>query len=424
MSRGTATNFTGPLAFTFGTAPTDLFKKEDLQILAAAVDACDHSPGFGKAISGSSLIAGSITPDKLAPGAVSNQAVGGDLRGTVANAQHYIQANSGIYMTNAGVDHPILTLGGEQLFYAATGGQFRWVNQSNTVQLMLLDTAGSLSVGNSLNVAANATVSGQITSSQRITSGADLFVANGQLILNDAVIVRLAADQIRVPTTVYFGSGVNDTFLQRNGTNSMQMSGNFGATNVFVSTLLGTGSFSVANDAVINGKLQMNGDLNIAAPRTLTLGPASGGASLSPGTNIGRSADTLYINQHAYVFFDLGVGHIVTCQSLVQTSDPQLKAGATVMTDTTCMSRVRQAVPVYSYQLAPPDPVPPGPPTPTPTPTDIGFMATDIYTHSPEFAATDAGGTAVGVNYANMAAMLWGALRDLDKRCTTFGIPA
>jgi len=41
---------------------------------------------------------------------------------------------------------PFITWGGEQLQWAATGGQFRWVNQNNTVQWMVLDTGANLSV--------------------------------------------------------------------------------------------------------------------------------------------------------------------------------------------------------------------------------------------------------------------------------------
>ena len=47
MARQNATNFTGPLQFPYATAAADLFKKEDVQTLALAVDQHDHSAGKG-----------------------------------------------------------------------------------------------------------------------------------------------------------------------------------------------------------------------------------------------------------------------------------------------------------------------------------------------------------------------------------------
>jgi hypothetical protein len=47
MARLTATNFTAPLQFPYATAGTDLFLKEDVQVLAQAVDQHDHSAGKG-----------------------------------------------------------------------------------------------------------------------------------------------------------------------------------------------------------------------------------------------------------------------------------------------------------------------------------------------------------------------------------------
>ena len=47
MARTTATNFTGALQFPYATAAADLFKKEDVQTLALAVDQHDHTTGKG-----------------------------------------------------------------------------------------------------------------------------------------------------------------------------------------------------------------------------------------------------------------------------------------------------------------------------------------------------------------------------------------
>jgi hypothetical protein len=50
MARTNATNFAGALQFPYATAATDLFKKEDIQTLAQAVDQHDHSTGKGLAL--------------------------------------------------------------------------------------------------------------------------------------------------------------------------------------------------------------------------------------------------------------------------------------------------------------------------------------------------------------------------------------
>jgi len=174
-----------------------------------------------------------------------------------------------------------------------------------------------------------------------------------------------------------------------------------------------------------DGRLIANHDICINGPSVLNLnwndGAGSGECLVSPGSNVSHSG-AVYLSPHAYVFFDLGVGHVVTCQSVVQTSDPSVKQNMNVMLDSDCMLRIREpGVQVYTYQLPPPTPAPPDQPV-VPTATDIGMDAVQVYVHSPEFAALDSGGAPVGVNYANMAALLWGALRDLDKRCVAYGI--
>jgi hypothetical protein len=60
MARTTATNFSGGLQFPYATAATDVFKKEDLQTLAQAVDQHDHTAGKGVAVN-TAPAAGSIT---------------------------------------------------------------------------------------------------------------------------------------------------------------------------------------------------------------------------------------------------------------------------------------------------------------------------------------------------------------------------
>lgn len=74
MARTNATNFSGGLQFPYATAAADLFKKEDVQVLAQAVDQHDHSTGKGLALNGitSAMIAdGTIQTVDLAAGSIS-----------------------------------------------------------------------------------------------------------------------------------------------------------------------------------------------------------------------------------------------------------------------------------------------------------------------------------------------------------------
>lgn len=135
-----------------------------------------------------------------------------------------------------------------------------------------------------------------------------------------------------------------------------------------------------------------------------------------------RSAATygdgeIHMGLRLYVDGDITAGTYVHGISFVNTSDPNAKSNATIFSDDACMTRVRSTLPVYTYEIPPA--VEGGI---EPTVTDIGFMAPDVYATNPEFAALDPGGQAVGVTYSNMAALLWGALRQLDARCTAKGI--
>lgn len=89
MARTNAVNFSGGLQFPMANAATDLFKKEDVQTLALAVDGHDHTTGKGLVLPTSAippitsamitdgtiatgdLADGSVTTAKLAANAVS-----------------------------------------------------------------------------------------------------------------------------------------------------------------------------------------------------------------------------------------------------------------------------------------------------------------------------------------------------------------
>src|SRR5215471_2158338 len=69
MARTSATNYTAQ-PFTYATAGTDIFKKEDVQVLAQAVDQHDHTTGKGLAIPAGAIPAGTITTALIADGTI------------------------------------------------------------------------------------------------------------------------------------------------------------------------------------------------------------------------------------------------------------------------------------------------------------------------------------------------------------------
>src|SRR5215471_9589974 len=65
MSRQNSTNFSGALQFPYANAPTDLFKKEDVQILALATDQHNHDTGKGLILSPNAIPSGAINASKI-----------------------------------------------------------------------------------------------------------------------------------------------------------------------------------------------------------------------------------------------------------------------------------------------------------------------------------------------------------------------
>ena len=71
MARVNAANFAGGLQFPYATAPADLFKKEDIQVLAQAVDQHTHAPGLGLPLAAGAIPNGSITSAMIADGTIA-----------------------------------------------------------------------------------------------------------------------------------------------------------------------------------------------------------------------------------------------------------------------------------------------------------------------------------------------------------------
>jgi hypothetical protein len=72
MARTNATNFTAPLQFPYATAGTDIFKKEDVQTLAQAVDQHDHSAGKGLTVSVAGIPAGAINGSQITDNTITS----------------------------------------------------------------------------------------------------------------------------------------------------------------------------------------------------------------------------------------------------------------------------------------------------------------------------------------------------------------
>jgi hypothetical protein len=87
MSRQNATNFSGALQFPYANAAADLFKMEDVQVLAQAVDQHDHSSGKGLILPAAAIPDGSITAAKIANGTITSAKIAdGTITGTdIAN---------------------------------------------------------------------------------------------------------------------------------------------------------------------------------------------------------------------------------------------------------------------------------------------------------------------------------------------------
>ena len=85
MARTNATNFSGGLQFPYATAANDVFKKEDVQVLAQAVDQHTHAAGLGHQLAAGAIPNGTITSAMIVDGTIATA----DLAdGSVTTAKH------------------------------------------------------------------------------------------------------------------------------------------------------------------------------------------------------------------------------------------------------------------------------------------------------------------------------------------------
>jgi hypothetical protein len=140
MSRQNATNFAGALQFPYATAGTDIFKKEDVQTLAQAVDQHDHSAGKGLILPASAIppitsamiTDGTITSADIADGTIATvdlaahavsvlrQAVGGSANPTTTSSTMVDMPEMLLTFTPTVVSDVLLTFYG--VFYCSVQG--------------------------------------------------------------------------------------------------------------------------------------------------------------------------------------------------------------------------------------------------------------------------------------------------------------
>jgi hypothetical protein len=109
MARTNAVNFSAPLQFPMASAATDLFKKEDVQTLALAVDGHDHSSGKGLALPFASLIpSGTITSAMIADGTITSTDIAD---GTIQTADLAGNAITQILAANGSTSNPTTSSG-------------------------------------------------------------------------------------------------------------------------------------------------------------------------------------------------------------------------------------------------------------------------------------------------------------------------
>jgi hypothetical protein len=204
MSRQNATNYTGTLLFPYANAAADLFKKEDVQVLALAVDQHDHTAGKGLQITTGGLANGAVTSAKLGTGLT----LGGD---TVIGGALSVGTNVGINGTlsvsgNAGIQGSLLTIG------AAGGNQgMLGLLHPNGHVARLRGGAGGLEITNS----ANAAVIGAVNE-----NGDTFFAGNLSLNSVDGTAINFGTSQM-ISTTA-----AGKAYIQTNSQLALNVAGN------------------------------------------------------------------------------------------------------------------------------------------------------------------------------------------------------
>ena len=153
MARTAAVNFTGPLQFPYATAATDLFKKEDVQTVAVAVDAHDHTTGKGLPVG--ALAANVAVPAggmSVTGGVVILPSNSGSAGHLAINTSRLVNSDIAWYGNVSGEDMLILNSGGAMIFRSPQS--YTVTDMGGTIR-MQLGTGGALSIGSNLTLNTN-----------------------------------------------------------------------------------------------------------------------------------------------------------------------------------------------------------------------------------------------------------------------------
>jgi hypothetical protein len=218
-------NYSSP-TFSRATAGTDLFKKEDVQALAAALSTHDHTPGKGMKISGTSI---NSYPVLTSPGSSSVQGQGTlNLIDTTGSPNLVLTAGAGNSRTKSIRVEPVQ-------------GSLEVVNSTNTAVIFSLTDGGALTIPSSLNSGTH-NITGNLTATGNV---------EGQ-----ALRVTAASGGV-----VYF-AGNNDAYIQRTAPGALASSGQWQC----VSLIVNTGPTSITgtlttNTLVVTGAASITGGI-------------------------------------------------------------------------------------------------------------------------------------------------------------------
>jgi hypothetical protein len=263
MARLTATNFTAPLQFPYATAGTDLFLKEDVQVLAQAVDQHTHAAGKGAKVVGSGL-ATPLTLTMANSGATNGQGIL-NLVDTAGDACLVLTAGAG--------PTPTKTIRVEN-------GALQVVNSGNTAPILTLSDTGALSVDGAFTAPA-ATINGAL-----VVNNANGTFNSGQI-------------QVRGPDNVSGSIILGDCLIQRWNANQIRFNGSAGTTQA--------GPHVVeAGGMDITGNSTFRGNVSIAASGTLTFAVNGYGWNGVSGQAVVQTAASVIAAGGSY-YFDNGM---------------------------------------------------------------------------------------------------------------------
>src|SRR5262252_9445345 len=220
MARTNSVNFTGANQFPMASAGTDIFKKEDVQVLAKSTDLHDYSPGLGLPVSAASIPAGAIDGSKITDGTVTSAKI---QDGTIATAD---LANNAVTNAKLGTDTArlnLLTNGGFEIWHRGNGPftvASAWTADRWAMQLAGTDTysisrdTANVDVGSAACAAVTFTLGTGAGGTQFYQGNLTDFVGslNG-LTLSLSVRVKTAtANAVRIGINNYYSSTSHFTY--------------------------------------------------------------------------------------------------------------------------------------------------------------------------------------------------------------------